>query len=161
MHRVSSLLLDFPTRHKESKTSTQVGADTIRVPSPGDQKACLCRHKGLGIAGWNYRYKHGGGRSRLGRQRTLSIGLVGGATGVVCGGCGVGRSDRLEIQSGPADGMFWVLEQEQFGWEQEKTRMALWVLEEALKMRGHCREMRLIERRRGPVASLKGSQGVL
>lgn len=51
----------------------------------------------------------------MGRQRTLSIGLEGEATEVVCGGCGAGRSDRLEIQSGPADGVFWVLEQEQFG----------------------------------------------
>lgn len=82
----------------------------------------------------------------VGRQRTLSIGLEGGATEVVCGGCGAGRSDRLEIQSGHADGMFWVLEQEQFGWEQGEARMALWVLEEALKMRGHCLGMRLIER---------------
>lgn len=65
----------------------------------------------------------------MGRQRTLSIGLEGRATEVVCGGCGAGRSDRLELQSGPTDGMFWVLEQEQLGWEQEEARMALWVLE--------------------------------
>lgn len=97
----------------------------------------------------------------MGRQRTLSIGLEGGATEVVCGGCGVGRSDRLEIQSGPADGIFWVLEQEQFGWEQGEARMALWVLKEDLKVRGHCGGMRLTDRRRGPVALLKGSQGVL
>lgn len=86
----------------------------------------------------------------VGGQRTLSNSPEGGVAGrtvetteVVCGGRG-----RLEIQSGPQNGMSRVPQQEQLRWGWGRGReasMALWVWEENLKMRGHCQGMRLME----------------
>lgn len=50
-----------------------------------------------------------------GEQRTLNTGgaagKTGGAMGVVCGGGAVGGPGRRKIQTGPANGMPWALEQ--------------------------------------------------